>query len=33
MAKAGEKAVFFVDEEGDLSHAAGVDNEEERGPC
>ena len=33
MAEAGEKAELFDDEEGDLSHAAGVDDEEERGPC
>ncbi len=33
VAEAGEEAILFDYEEGDLSHAAGVDDEEERCPC
>ena len=33
MAEAGQEAVLFDYEEGDLSHAAGVDDEQEGGPC
>ena len=33
VAEAGQEAVLFDYEEGDLSHAAGVDDEQEGGPC
>ena len=33
VAQAGQKAVLFNNEEGDLSHASGVDDEEEGSPC
>ena len=33
VAEAAEEAVLFDYEEGDLSHAAGVDDEEEGCPC
>ena len=33
VAEAGQEAVLFDYKEGDLSHAAGINNEEKGGPC